>query len=137
LRPELEALIAETGADVTLLGWLAHDDVLRELRTARAIAVPSIWPEVFALAICEAFAAGVPVVGSDIGGNSDLLADERGYLFPPNDVDSLASVLRRIVDHPEEAAARAENARNYSHEHLSYENWRHQYWEVYQGLSTA
>jgi glycosyltransferase involved in cell wall biosynthesis len=137
LRPELEALIAETGADVTLLGWLAHDDVLRELRTARALVVPSIWPEVFALAICEAFAAGVPVVGSDIGGNSDLLADERGYLFPPNDVDSLASVLRRIVDYPEGAAARAKNARSYSHEHLSYEHWRHQYREVYQGLSTA
>ena len=137
MRSELEALIAETGADVVLLGWRAHDDVLREVRDARALVVPSIWPEVFALVICEAFAAGVPVIGSDIGGNSDLLADERGYLFPTNDADSLATVLRRLVDHPEEAAVRAENARMYSRDHLSYEHWRDQYREVYRELATA
>jgi glycosyltransferase involved in cell wall biosynthesis len=134
MRAELEALIAETGTDVTMLGWRAHDEVLKELRAARALVVPSIWAEVFALVICEAFAAGVPVIGSDIGGNSDLLAEERGYLFPPQDARRLSVLLRHVIDQPREAMERAKNARVYAGEHLSYDHWRDQYRAVYSEL---
>jgi glycosyltransferase involved in cell wall biosynthesis len=137
MRREWESLIAETGADVTMLGWQSHDEVLSELRAAGALVVPSIWPEVWGLVISEAFAAGVPVVASDVGGITDLLAGGRGYLVPANDTNSLASALQRLADQPEEANARARDAREYAREHLSYERWRREYGEVYQALSNA
>jgi glycosyltransferase involved in cell wall biosynthesis len=137
MRADLEALAAKVGADIEFLGWKDHDAVLAELRTARALVVPSIWPEVFPLVICEAFSAGVPVIGSDIGGSSDLLAQDRGFVFPPGDVDRLGALLQQVAEDPASAAERAANAREYSRHYLSYDHWREQYRDVYSQLFTA
>ncbi len=46
------------------------------------------------MTILEAFAWGVPVVGSDIGGIPEIVGPESGSrLFKPRDVDALAKVL--------------------------------------------
>lgn len=137
VRADLEALAAKTGADVTFLGWKDHEEVLAALRTARALVVPSVWPEVFPFVICEAFSAGVPVIGSDTGGISDMLAQDRGFLFPPEDVGRLSALLQDVVENPASAAERAANAREYSRQYLNYEHWREQYREVYADLFTS
>jgi glycosyltransferase involved in cell wall biosynthesis len=137
MRADLEALAAREGADIAFLGWKDHDEVLAELRTARALVVPSIWPEVFPLVVCEAFSAGTPVIGSDTGGHSDLLAQNRGFVFPPGDVDRLQALLQAVVDDPATAAERAANAREYSRQYLSYDHWRKQYLDVYTDLFTS
>jgi len=134
MRADLEALAAKEDVDVSFLGWRDHDEALAELRTARALVVPSIWPEVFPLVICEAFSAGVPVIGSDIGGNSDMLASDRGFVFPAGDVDRLTALLREVVEDPASAAERAANAREYSRQYLSYDHWRKLYRDVYTNL---
>jgi len=136
MRADLEAQAARAGADTTFLGWKDHDEVLAELRGARALVVPSTWPEVFPLVICEAFAAGVPVIGSDMGGIADMLGEERGYLFPAGDVERLGALLREVVDDPASAARRAASARLYSRQYLSYDRWRERYGDVYHGLAT-
>ena len=137
MRADLEALAAGAGADIAFLGWKDHEEVLAELRTARALVVPSVWPEVFPLVICEAFSAGVPVIGSDTGGISDLLAEERGFLFPAGDADRLNALLQEVVGDPASATERAANAREYSRRALSYERWREQYLDVYADLFTG
>jgi glycosyltransferase involved in cell wall biosynthesis len=66
------------------------------------LVVPSIWMENSPLVIHEAFMAGVPVVGSRIGGIADLIEDGvSGYLAEPASVASLGTLLRRLVDHPQ------------------------------------
>ena len=138
VRADLEALVAEAGdADIDFLGWRDHDEVLTELRTARALVVPSIWPEVFPLVICEAFSAGVPVIGSDVGGISDLLAERRGFLFPAGNVAQLAALLKAVAEDRAPAAERAASARKYSRQYLSYDYWREQYQSVYSDLFTS
>ena len=51
----------------------------------------------------EAFAAGVPVIGSDLGGIQETLTDGvDGLLVRPfNSVAALAAAIRKIVDEPE------------------------------------
>jgi len=80
---------------------------LRQLRAdATAAVVPSIWMENSPLTIYESFANGLPVVGSDIGGIPELVAEgERGYLFEAGNVCSLASAIEDVLDH--EPAMRA------------------------------
>lgn len=135
MRADLEALAGKADVDISFLGWKDHEEVLAELRTARALIVPSIWPEVFPLVICEAFSAGIPVIGSDVGGISDMLAGERGFLFPAGDVDRLHALLRQVVEDPASAGERAANARDYSRQSLSRDHWRQQYLDVYTDLS--
>jgi glycosyltransferase involved in cell wall biosynthesis len=50
--------------------------------------------------ILEAFAARLPVVATDVGGVSDLVAD-RGLLIPPRDPDAAAAALARLAHDPE------------------------------------
>ena len=60
------------------------------------LVVASRWLENSPLVIHEAFMAGVPVVGTAIGGIVDLLDHGRhGILVPPDDPDALAAALAR------------------------------------------
>jgi glycosyltransferase involved in cell wall biosynthesis len=50
------------------------------------------------LALLEAWAAGVPVVSSAVGGVPKVVVDgENGLLFPNGDVHALASALRQLL----------------------------------------
>lgn len=63
----LEGSEAIKGRDIHLLGRLDRSDVDRHLLAGRALVMPSSSEETFGLAAIEAFAAGLPVVGSDRG----------------------------------------------------------------------
>jgi glycosyltransferase involved in cell wall biosynthesis len=77
----------------------SNDAVLGAWARSYAGIVPSIWHEPFGIVVIEALAAGKPVIGSRMGGIPDLVTDgENGLLVPPNDVDSLRTAMRRIVD---------------------------------------
>jgi glycosyltransferase involved in cell wall biosynthesis len=54
-------------------------------------------------------AAGVPVVASNLGGNPELISEQRGRLVPLNDDASLASVLEHLL---RDEALRAELGKN-------------------------
>ena len=67
------------------------------------LVVPSLWYENSPVIIQEAFAAGVPVIGSDLGGVAEKIQDGvSGRRFPPGDRDALAAVLQGLVDEPEQ-----------------------------------
>lgn len=61
--------------------------VVGEMGKADLVAVPSTWLETGPLVVLEAFAAGVPVLGSNLGGIAELVRDGvDGVLAPPGDV---------------------------------------------------
>lgn len=61
--------------------------------------------------LCEAMAAGVPVVASDLGGLGECIDDGvDGLLVPPGDVDALADVLSQALAGGVDLAALGEAA---------------------------
>lgn len=63
------------------------------------LAVPSQWMETGPLVVLEAFAAGKPVIGSNLGGICELVNDDRdGLLVTHDDVGAWASALTQIVN---------------------------------------
>ncbi|WIO41748.1 glycosyltransferase family 4 protein [Klebsiella electrica] len=61
------------------------------------IIVPSTKPEPFGRVAVEAFSAGKPVIAADHGGLSEIVTDGcDGFLFEPNNVESLQSILIKI-----------------------------------------
>src|SRR5690606_32590512 len=63
--------------------------------------------------LLEAMAAGVPVVGSAVGGIPELVADrETGWLVPPGDAHALANAIREALADPARLAAYGAAARN-------------------------
>ncbi|WP_028491669.1 glycosyltransferase [Thioalkalivibrio sp. ALE19] len=67
-----------------------------------AIVVPSVWVENSPLVIHEAQQARVPVVTADAGGMAEYVHHEaNGLLFEHRSIDSLATQMQRLADHPE------------------------------------
>ena len=64
---------------------LARGSVIRTMRYFDLVAVPSMVLETGPLVVLEAFAAGVPVIGSKLGGIAELVTDGvNGLLIDPN-----------------------------------------------------
>jgi glycosyltransferase involved in cell wall biosynthesis len=86
---------------VRLHGAIPHSSVHQTLRQYDVAVIPSQTLETGPLSVLEAFAAGVPVVGSRLGGISELVRDEvDGLLVTPRDVRAWAAALRRLVSDP-------------------------------------
>ncbi|MFM1873507.1 MAG: hypothetical protein RL398_2929 [Planctomycetota bacterium] len=66
-----------------------------------ALVVPSVWYENTPFVALEAFAAGVPVIASDLGGLTEVVQHERnGLLFHAGDAASLRAAMARLADEP-------------------------------------
>lgn len=95
-RSTLERKIAEYNLTekVHLLGY--REDVREILNSADVFVFPS-YREGLAVSIMEAMAAGLPVLASNIRGNSDLIdSDKGGFLFNPNDSAELSSFISEL-----------------------------------------
>lgn len=80
---------------------LAAAQVVERLREYDALAVPSQWMETGPLVVYEAFAAGIPVIGSRLGGIAELVRDEEnGLLVEASSPEAWAAALSRLVDDP-------------------------------------
>jgi glycosyltransferase involved in cell wall biosynthesis len=78
------------------------EDVPALLAGFDVLAVPSRWLETGPLVVLEAFQAGVPVVGSRLGGIAELVRDgEDGVLVEPGSVAAWSATLRRLCDDPQ------------------------------------
>jgi glycosyltransferase involved in cell wall biosynthesis len=65
------------------------------------VVIPSIWPETGPLVLFEAYAAGVPVVASRLGGPAELIRDGvDGRLFAPGDATALAKIISEFSRNP-------------------------------------
>jgi glycosyltransferase involved in cell wall biosynthesis len=112
--PEREAIarrVADLGLGdrVRLLGTVPHAELLAQYRDRRidCVVLPSLH-EGLSVALVEAMAYGVPVIGTRVGGVPELLDRGGGVLVPPADVAALTEALGRVLASP---ALRAELAR--------------------------
>jgi glycosyltransferase involved in cell wall biosynthesis len=64
------------------------------------------------LAVLEAMAMGLPVVGTEVGGIPEQLGTDAGILVPPEDVERLTEAVLRLAGSPELRASLGSAARN-------------------------
>jgi glycosyltransferase involved in cell wall biosynthesis len=100
LAPQVRQLAGQA-AGVEWLGRVAKDGVLALMREATVLIVPSICYEMFPMVILEAFASGLPVIGSALGNTQAIIdAGRTGLHFCPGDADDLRAQVEWLVAHP-------------------------------------
>jgi phosphatidylinositol alpha-mannosyltransferase len=124
--PEEVAHMTLEDSGVRALGKVSEEVKLRELARADVLCAPSLGGESFGMVLTEAFAAGTPVVASDIPGYRDVLRDGvDGLLSAPGDALGLAEALRRMALEPalrcRMAGAARERAERYAWPHVAAE----------------
>lgn len=87
-------LLAKDDSRISFLPALPTDEVIAKLRTYHLLAVPSRWLETGPLVVLEAFAAGVPVIGSNLGGIAELINNRvNGLLVASDSVEDWANAI--------------------------------------------
>lgn len=82
---------------VKFLGWVRGEDKDKVFRTSSLFCLPS-YAEGFPMAVLDAWAYGLPVVTTPVGGIPDIVVDgENGLLFNPGDVNALAEKLETLI----------------------------------------
>jgi len=99
-RAACESLADQLGIkeNVSLLGYLTGEALLKTYERATVFAFPSYWPEGFPTVLSEAMAAGLPIVTTATRGAVDHLHDPGNALFvPPRDPDALADAINSLI----------------------------------------
>jgi glycosyltransferase involved in cell wall biosynthesis len=102
-KPFVKVLRRLAGDDerITFAGPFQREKVGQILSGLDVLVVPSRWYENQPGVIFEAFAAGMPVVATNLGGMSEFVKhEENGLLFELENVEDLAQQLRRLGEEP-------------------------------------
>ena len=84
--------------------------------------------------IVEAFASGVPVLSTAVGGIAEILSPERGILIPQGDEDALLQGMNQMLDHCTEYDREA--IRDYAIKTFAAQNIGQQIFEAYKTVVT-
>jgi len=101
LRGDLESWAAKYSSQVAIRTEVKHEDVRPYINAMDMLAAPSLtmpnWREQFGRMTVEAFACGVPVIGSDSGEIPFVIRDT-GIIIPENNANALATALETLMD---------------------------------------
>ena len=107
---------------IRVLGLVPEATLWDEYRKASVLLMTSL-EETAPMAIGEAYAAGIPVVGTDAGGIPFIVREgETGFVRPVKDVEALAQAVIHLLEKPELRARLAENAKRVGRAEFSLES---------------
>jgi phosphatidyl-myo-inositol dimannoside synthase len=126
--PDLEAQARGAGiADrVEFRGQVSQDALHHAYASADVFVLPAVVDargdtEGLGVVLLEAMNYRLPVIGSSLGGITDIIHDEEtGLLVPQRDPQALAAALERIADDKALATHLAEAGYRYAQEHFSW-----------------
>ena len=115
-RPWLESFVAKRKLSqrVRLLGEVSTERLQELMQAADVFFLPSQW-EGIALTLFEAMSSGIPVVASNVGGQSELVTPDCGLLLAPDGQDDepsqYAEALGQVLRDPQRRQAMGAAAR--------------------------
>lgn len=135
-RATLEQLTAELGLGqvVEFVGWVQPERVPELINTA-SIVVVSSRTEGLPQVSLQAAQMARPVVATRVGGLEEIVADgETGYLVPPEDSETLASAIAKLLAHPEDAKRMGITARFRVQERFDWKSYLDAYDALYSSI---
>ena len=119
-RGDVQQLVVDLGlgARVTFQGILDRAGVARAMRGCSFLVSPSLF-ETFGVVLIEALASGRPVIATRSGGPAEIVTSEVGCLVPAGDVQALAGVIVKMLEHCDDYDPARLSA--YARQHYGYE----------------
>ena len=94
LMQPLREQAERAGANIRFYGFVESSELLKHIKGAKAVIIPSICYEGFPMAVLEAFSQGVPVIASDIGSLGSIIEHGiNGYKFEPGNPESIQNAV--------------------------------------------
>ncbi len=117
---------------VTFAGYQDHETVLSFVKSSDIFIMPSRY-EGTPIALLEAASLGIPVIASNVGGIPELVQDQvHALLIPPDDPQSLAQAVKRIINDKKLAETLSANAVERIKEKFNIDRQLELTWSAYQ-----
>lgn len=116
---------------IEFLGLLEKEDLVKEYMKADFMLINSNY-ENMPVVINEAFACGLPVLSTNVGGISEHLNNERGRLMPTKDADAFLENLEWMLKNCRDY--KGEEIRTYANHNFSYSAVGKQLDKIYQNI---
>jgi glycosyltransferase involved in cell wall biosynthesis len=95
--------LSEGKNNINWHSFIDNKAIISMMSNYDALVLPSVVAEMAPLVIQEAFAGGIMVIGSAIGGIKDeIVHGKNGYLFEMGNDDQLKAIIQRLTDAPSE-----------------------------------
>ena len=133
LRAELEASASRLGL-ADCVHFLGDRRDIPEILASLDVSVLPSASESLSNVVIESMAAGVPVVASRVGGNVELLDDERGILVSSSEPSDFAAAVERLCKDSSLARLFAGRAKTFAMENFSLEKMGRHHMELYEEL---
>ncbi len=134
LGPEIRALAISLGVD-DRLSYLGPRDDIPDLLSASDVGLLSSHEEGFSNAILEGMRAGLPMIVTDVGGNSEaVIHGETGVVVPPRDPSALAEAILRLTSDRALRRSLGDNARRRIEQRFTLASCVDAYEALYRGL---
>lgn len=94
-----KALASQLGIDkqTVFLGWVSGKEKDKAFKEASIFCLPS-YAEGFPMGVLDAWAYGIPVITTPVGGIPDIAIDEHNcLLFKPGDINKLAEQMDKLI----------------------------------------
>jgi len=92
---------------------VSNESLPKKLQQMDLCVVPSLWLETGPITVFDSFSAGIPVIGSNLGGIRELVKNEiNGLLFEPGDPVDLKNKILDVIKKPDLLSQMTENIGN-------------------------
>jgi len=126
--------VGTNAAAIRCVGAVRHSDMAALYASVDVLFMPTL-REGCSLAVLEAMACGLPVVGSDASSMPELVEQNKGgFLHSPRDVDAYAESLRTLADSPAQRRQMGGYNRARVEERFTAERMAARYREVFESM---
>ncbi len=133
LRKEFENEAASLGLGASAI-FLGDRQDMPAVLASIDVAVSTSDSESLSNVILEAMAAGLPAVAYDVGGNPELLNQQRGALIQAGNETAFADAVEKLLNDTTLRQQLGRNARQFAIENFSLDQVRQRYVELYVNL---
>ena len=133
LRPDLERYAAAIGLKEHAF-FLGDRRDIPAVLASTDLAVLTSNSESLSNAILEAMASGLPVVAYDVGGNNELVNEDRGALIEAGNEPKFVAAVCRLLSDSNLRARQGHNGRQFARENFSLDRVTLQYEHLYARL---
>ena len=128
-------IISENGLTNNVIFLGQRDDVAHLLRLSDCFVMSSL-TEGLSCSIIEAMAAGLPIIVTNVGGNSELVKDgENGYLVPVNDPIEFSDKISDLISDDNKRIEFGKKSFSLAKENYSLDAMLNNYIELYDEIS--
>ncbi len=121
---------------VIFLGWVNGIEKDKAFKESCIFCLPS-YNEGFPMAVLDAFAYGLPVITTPVGGIPDIAIDgDNMLLFKPGDIGALSVNLDLLISNTDLRNKLIASSRNFASKTFNLDNINHQLGEIYEKLIT-